>query len=262
MIDYSIKFKNLPQLDILLDNTLVTSQYKELLKSNYQREFPLFRDQQKYTVDYLKELASKTKQLLGWDWDREQYTLAETTLMHKDIERYLANGFNSITNEHDQLCHELHFCLHAVESNSTRDGWLQIEWFNDDRLPLPELLYPKKLNLEFGDIRLQNPHVGHHPLYLFQQNDYTNIMQTCKFHNYIKPGINIVTVSEPIKEFNANRYLIWFKARCPEFVELHGEQAILNYTGHPIIGKVVNLDDLVTVSTAPILELESITFNY
>ena len=262
MIDYSIKFKNLPHLDVRLDNTLVASQYKELLKSNYQREFPIFRDQQKYTISYLNKLAVQAKRLLGWDWLREHYTIAETTLLHKDIEQYLANGFSSIPSEHDWLCHELHFCLHAVESGSTRNGWLQVEWFNNDRISLPEHLYPKKLNLEFGDIRLQNPHVGHHPLYLFQQNDYTNILQTCKFHNFINPGINIVIKDELITDFNVDRYLFWFKIHSPEFVKLHGEQAILNYTGHPIIGKVVNLDDLVTVSTAPILELESITFNY
>lgn len=261
MNDFSIKFKNLPQLDIQLDNTLVTVQYKELLKINYQREFPLFRDQQKYTVSYLNELAVQAKQLLGWDWLREQYTLEETTILHKDIEQYLSDGFAAIPAELDWICHELHFCLHAVESGNKRGAWLQVEWFNDDRLPLPEHLYPKKLNLEFGDIRLQNPHVGHHPLFVYQQNDYTNIMQTCKFHNYIKPGINIIIEDRP-SNFNQQHYLNWFNTHSPEFVKLHGKQTILNYTGHPSIGKVVNLDDLVTVSTAPILELESITFNY
>ena len=103
--------------------------------------------------------------------------------------------------------------------------------------------------------------MGHHPLFVYQQNDYTNIMQTCKFHNYIKPGINIIIEDRP-SNFNQQHYLNWFNTHSPEFVKLHGKQTILNYTGHPSIGKVVNLDDLVTVSTAPILELESITFNY
>ena len=260
MNKFFVKFKDLPQLEVVLDDTQVADDYLSLLQFNYQQQFPIFRDQQRYTLEYLNHLAIEAKDLLGWDWIRSRYTVEETTILHKDLERYLANGYGAIPEEHDWICDELHYCLHAVESGRERGEWLQIEWFNNDQLPLPATQYPKKMNLEFGDIRLQNPHVGHHPLFVYVQQDKTNIMQTCKVHDYIKPGFNILIANEYNHCVNLIELLDWFKEHSPEFVALHGEETILAYTGHPVIGRVVNLDDLAQVAVAPILELEFIDF--
>lgn len=260
MGNFFVKFKGLPELTVELDSTEVADSYLSLLKSNYQQQFPIFRDQQRYTVEYLNQLAVDAKQLLGWDWLREEYTLEETTLLHKDLEQYLAQGYTAIPAEHDWICDELHYCLHAVESGRDRGEWLQVEWFNNDHIHLAAEQYPRKMNLEFGDIRLQNPHVGHHPLFVYVQQDKINIMQTCRFHDQIKPGFNILIADENNDCVDPQELLVWFKKNSPEFVSLHGEQTILAYTGHPVIGRVINLDDLVQIAVAPLLELESIRF--
>ena len=53
----------------------------------------------------------------------------------------------------------------------------------------------------------------------------------------------------------------WFKKNAPDFVKEHGMEKILEFTGHPIIGNVVNLDVLAEVCKQPLLELESVTVN-
>jgi hypothetical protein len=238
--------------------------YFDLLKNQYEQDSsPMFRDPQRYTLEYFQNLANQAQQVLGWNWQRDHYDLATTTLLHKDIEKYLAAGFENIPQEHDHLLHELHFCLHAIESGSRRDHWLQIEWFNNTGFSITEDEYPGKLFLEFGDIRLQNPYVGHHPLYVYKQQDSTNINQTCRFHDFIKPGINIViqqdTYTNP-KMFDWNRYIKWFEDCASEFIDEHGINRLCKFTGHPVVGSVINLDDLHTLIKQPIISFEHIAY--
>lgn len=243
-----------------VDPTPVARSWQDLVSRNLQRDpHPIFRDPQKYTVDRLRQLAAEANRELGWQWDTNDLSLSNTTLMHKDIEQYLAQGFENIPERYDNLLHDIHFCLHSVESGSRRNSWLQIEWYCDDHEPLPEEQYPAKLYLEFGDVRLQNPYVGHHPMYLWEQDDHHDIMQTCKFHDRITPGICLVvdTIAKN-KSFDWNRYLAWWKQHGGRFLDLHGMDKIRNFTGHPVIGKVRNLDDLRECVSRPFLELDRV----
>jgi len=256
-----IKFKNCPWLDIQLDNTNLAQQWEDLVKSNYKNDpTPIFRDQQDYNISKLESLAKEANEKLGWDWQTEILDLAHTTLMHKDIEKFLANGFSNIPEEYDDLLHEIHYCLHSVESGCKRASWLQIEWYNDEGFAIDENEYPAKINLEFGDIRLQNPYVGHHPLYLYEQRDNINIMQTCKFHNLAKPGINIVIEKKEPIIFNWDRYLSWFNTHGKEFVNYYGIETLKKFTGHPVVGKVTNLDALEFCLEMPVLAFEALDF--
>ncbi len=255
-----IIFKNCEPLNIVLDDTLLAQRWAELVRENYRRDpKPIFRDPQKYTYEYFKHLATKAKHQLGWNWNIEDLSLQSTTFMHKDIESFLVNGFSSIPEEFDELLHEIHFCLHAVESGSKRNSWLQIEWFNDDGFELPPDQYPAKIAPQFGDIRLQNPYVGHHPLYLYEQNDRWNISQTCKYHDRVRPGINIV-----IHNFQDNLdwedYINWWNEHAVNFLSEKGIDALIAYTGHPIIGKIDNLDTLRACLEQDYLEIEGIKF--
>lgn len=266
MKTFAVKFKDAPVLECQLDNTHLAERYYELLKQQYTDDpNAIFRDQQKYTIQHFEYLVNQAQQTLGWDWRRDSYDLATTTQLHKDIEQYLARGFENIPEQHDEILHELHYALHAIESGSRRNSWLQIEWYNNRGFPIVASEYPAKRYLEFGNLRLQNPHVGHHPLYLYQQQDSLNVMQTCKFHDFCKPGVNIVinennNANNNANMFNEAEYINWFSACASEFVAAHGMKKILQFTGHPIVGCVRNLDDLRTVVSKPILEFDSLIF--
>ena len=261
-MEFLIHFLNAQPLHCVIDNTELGQRYFELLKGQWHQEpNAIFRDPQKYTLEYFRHLAGRAHRELGWDWVRDQYTLQTTVQLHKDIEQYLAHGFANIPEIHDDLLHELHFALHAIESGSQRNSWLQIEWFNDCGFELPENQYPAKLGIEFGDIRLQNPFVGHHPLFLYEQRDSTNIAQTCRLHNFVKPGINIVINPETrYQEFDWHSYINWFKHHAPEWTQQIGESTLKNFTGHPVVGKVTNLNDLQQALAMPHLEFSRLEF--
>lgn len=261
--DFEIKFANAPALQCWLHDTKLAKNYLALLKDQYHKDpAPIFRDPQNYNLEYFQNLVTQAEKILGWDWHRTQYDLATTTLLHKDIETYLAQGYANIPEAHDHLLDELHFCLHAIESGSRRDNWLQIEWFNDAGFDIDEDEYPAKLNLEFGDLRLQNPYVGHHPLYLYQQQDRTNVSQTCRFHDFVKPGINVVIM--PAKkipaDFDWNTYVSWFKTHATDFVNSNSVVKLKKFTGHPVIGSVINKKDLEQLIAQPKIVFESISF--
>jgi len=258
-----VKFKDQPELYIKLDDNLTAFVWLELFEKNYQQEFPIFRDQKKYTLEYLNQLALQAKTKLDWDCETNIKSIEDTVRLHKNLETMLANGFNSIPAEYDNLIHELHFCLHKAEyidikSQTNNRHWLQIEWFNNDGVPL-DLTFKHIRKLEFGDIRLQNPYVGHIPWQVYEQNDYENIFQTCKFHDFVRPGLYIHTGS-PMPNINLDEYMAWWQNNAPEFVAYHGLDKILHYTGHPVIGQVTNLDALKTVvNSNDILELEYVS---
>lgn len=261
MKKFAVKFKNCPILECQLDDTSLAERYYELLKQQYTDDpQPIFRDQQKYTIEYFKQLVVQAQEILGWNWYRHHYDVDTTIRLHKDIEEYLAKGFDSIPEEHDEILHELHFALHSIESGSKRDNWLQIEWYNDRGFDISPEEYPAKCQLVFGDLRLQNPFVGHHPLFLYEQQDSINVAQTCKFHNFCKPGINIVINDSDKTKFNKSKYVDWFITNASEFVTTHGIKKILQFTGHPIVGRVLNLNDLRIVVAMPVIEFEYLKF--
>lgn len=262
-MEFLLYFKNIVPLHCIIDRTKLGQKYFELVRSQWnQSRTAIFRDPQRYTLEYFRTLAHRAQHELGWNWHRDHYTLDQTVILHKDLEQYLAQGFENIPEQHDELLHELHFALHAIESGSQRNSWLQIEWFDDQGFELPEDQYPAKLQLEFGDIRLQNPYVGHHPLYLYEQQDYHNIAQTCRMHNFVKPGINLVIQSDSrTAAFDWNRYINWFRTHAPaDWLHQLSETTLRNYTGHPVVGRVTNIHALQQAVALPFLEFDRLEF--
>jgi hypothetical protein len=257
-----LKFVNQPTLQLLINDDDVGYRYFNLVKENYSIQPPIFRDHLKYTVEYMHSLAKEAQEKLGWNWDADVYTITNTALLHKNIEELVGvGGFDNVPAEYDNLLHELHYCLHLIQDNKehkTRSGWLQIEWYNDAGFPLDDN-YKFSRELKFGDIKLQNPWVGHGPLQIYLEQDFTKISQTCKFHNFVKPGINLVIGD--FVEFTAVEDLLdEFKKFDREFVDLHGIEKIKHYIGYPVVGRVLNLDEFVTVISAPLLEFENLKF--
>jgi hypothetical protein len=260
-MQFQVIFKDSPPLLCQINSTDLGQRYYNLVRNQWKDDpQAIFRDPQKYTLEYFTQLVDQAHTQLSWNWKNSHYDLATTTRLHKDLEEYLADGFENIPIEYDMLLHELHFALHAIESGSRRNNWLQIEWYNDRGFAITQDEYPAKINLEFGDLRLQNPHVGHHPLFLYQQQDNINILQTCRFHDFVKPGINLVIERESFVPFDWDRYINWFHTNGPDFVEKYSESSLIKFTGHPVIGRVINTNDLATVINKPYLEFESLEF--
>ena len=260
MLEFRVYFHDCNPLQCQINDTGLGRRYFYLLQQQV-RDQPcgIFRDPQKYTMEYFMELVHRAQEILGWNWHRSEYPLDVTTALHKDLERYLARGFKEIPETHDELLHELHFALHAIESGSQRNSWLQIEWFNDRGFSMHVRDYPAKIAMDFGDIRLQNPYVGHHPLYIYQQQDTANIDQTCKFHDFVKPGINLVIdQSCNTYQFDQQDYLAWWAHNAPNFLRKHGVHTVMSWTGHPVIGRVLNLNDLEIVLKKPYLEFSHV----
>jgi hypothetical protein len=261
-----LQFTGLPELKLSIDNHDMGDQYFNLVKSNYLNQKPIFRDRANYTIEYMHSLVEKAKESVGWDWQADKYSINNTTLFHKDLEELLGKvGFKSVPAEFDDLLHELHYCLHLLEfdipKESIRNGWLQIEWYNNSGFSLdPNFKFKTKLN--FGDVKLQNPFVGHGPMQIYYERDFSKISQTCKFHDFVKPGINLVTMD--FDDFDdstdIDALIEEFKRHDPTFVDQHGIEKIIRYIGHPVVGQLLNKDDLHIVLQAPTLEFESLSF--
>ena len=72
--DILVKFKDFPALEIEIQKSETGSKYKELVKKYaHGTEKLIFRDPCKYTVDYMKSMVPKAKELLGWDWSSDNY---------------------------------------------------------------------------------------------------------------------------------------------------------------------------------------------
>jgi hypothetical protein len=263
MFKFNVFFKNLPALNIEIEDSVTGQTYYNLLQTNYNKQIPVFRDPAKYTVDYMSGLIKQAKHKLGWNWDYRPGNHEVAAQLHKDIEVLLKNGFNSISADCDDLVHEIHQCLHLLNEGRacsiTRQDWLQIEWYNDDTIPIDDL-FEFQDAMTFGDVKLQYPFVGASPLQLYMEKDYEKISQTCKFQTVIKPGINIV-IDEFDKFAEHQNLLDDIKKYDCNFYNLHGPEKILRYTGYPVIGKVTNLDDLKYIIKQPTLEFEKIEFN-
>lgn len=253
-VDVLVKYKNFPALEIELDDNSLKHDYVNLLKKHSQQP-PISRDPCKYTLEYFSVLTQQAKDILKWDWIRTHYSLTELVELHKDIELYLSSGFQNIPEEHDNLLHELHYALHAIQSKNSRGRWIQVEWFNDDGISIPDDLN-FSLQLEFGDVKLQNPYVGHDPIFVYRQRDLSNIAQTCKFHDLMRSGINIMI--EPEKFYITEHYRYWYEVHAPDWIQQHGWNKIMRYTGWPRVGRVKNLDVLKEIATSPLFEIESV----
>ena len=262
MAEIQLKFKSLPTLIISINDSKTSTLYLKLLEKNIKKQPPIFRDNAGYTKAYLKELAYQLKKDLNWNWMSNDYTIEDTTRMHKEIENILnkEKSFANIPEEFHDTIHEAHFCIHAIEWYNPKlphGTFLQVEWFNDDHEDLPD-----DANFTsqpgFGDIILQNPYVGHPPIQCWEQNDYKNIMRTCQFHDKIKPGLKINLTNSSTNPFPLEEYKNWWTTNAPNFIEEHSLEKILKFTGFPCIGKVSNLLDLELVLKESTLIFESI----
>lgn len=259
---FAVNFNNLEPLIIELHENQTSQSFFSLVKKNYQKEMPIFRDQARYTTQYLSTLATEVNDALGWDWNEHNITKEDTVVMHKKLEDYLEKeeSFRHVPGHLQELLHEAHFCLHAIQYHDEKrphGNFLQIEWFNDDSVPLAED-FEFNHDIAVGDIILQNPYVGHPPIQCYQLDDHKNIDRTCQFHDLIKPGIKINLTDAKLTDIDS--YKQWWHSKAGDYVKKQGFDNIMKYTGFPVVGQVKNKEALVTATQEPILEFSHITF--
>lgn len=248
-------------IEIKVDDTETGRIYYELTKEFNKKERPFYRDTKFYTPEYMIELAHRAKAAFGWDWFSDNYDTSITAKLHKDLENSVGKlGFENIPAQHDQLLYDLHHCLHAIQFGKKNPGRIdnfQIEWLTDHSIPLPASFEFKERSF-YGDLILINPYVGHNPLQIFNEDDFTSLETTCRFHDVIKPGIVLTTSIRVTKDDILSK----FKLHAPEFVKLHGEDKIRYYSGSAVIGRVVDATVLRQVQQSKDeLVLDRIEFN-
>lgn len=259
----NVYFKNFDPLQIELINHPVADKFINLVKNHYTNYPVVFRDNLKYNMTYFEQLAKEANSKLGWKWKTENITEPDTVVMHKDLESALNDeGDFSVIPEHlDNLIHELHYCLHRVRFNESnnRSGHFQIEWFTNNFVELDsDFTFSNTVN--FGDLILQNPFVGHNPLKCYYDNDYENITRTCRIPNRIKSGIVLVS-TESIPCPNFDDYFNWWHTKGKDFVDAVGYDTIVKYTGEGKIGEVTNKDLFASIISCPdILTFEKLEF--
>ena len=267
--DLIIKFKNIGELHIEFLDLPFIENFVKLCNKHYVYQKPIVRDYKNYDIELLKKLANQSKDLLGWNWIKtdDQYNdLAVTTQLHKDLEKFLSNGYNNIPDGYDQLLHDLHVSLHSAQGHHSQSS-IQLEWFDDDGFPLNDH------DLEFindntlGAVMLQNPYVGHPPSWVYGQNDHTNVWQTCRFHDFVRPGIvikltgNIEKTVVPYSKKQQDNYIKWFQDVAPDFLAHHGNEKMLRNQGSPIIGYVTNNQLLLELKKQNSIEFEYLSFD-
>lgn len=255
-----VQFCNQPAIEIAVNDTETGRLYFDLTKQQNDQQQPFYRDTAAYTHEYMIQLAHRARDAFNWDWIADQYDISVTAQLHKDLEHSVGQlGFNQIPQEYDELLYDLHHCLHAIQFGKTareRTDNFQIEWLTDNSIPLPKSFEFKERS-NYGDLILINPYVGHNPLQIYKENDFTSLGTTCRFHDIIKPGI---VITPPVK-VNKDIILEKFIEQDPEFVKQHGADKIKYYSGAATIGHVIDIDVLKTVQFSDdILVLEQIKF--
>lgn len=254
---FSAKFQRHSPLILEIRDDSLGRRLVDLLCDHLSRSLPTYRDRLRYTARYMHELAVRAKETFGWHWDVPEYSAHCCVLLHKDLERLLGHdGFHNTAGDHDHLLTELHYGLHVQQYpsvNGLRDSGLQIEWFSDQGFGLPDD-FEFVTSRALGTIELLNPWVGHAPMQIYNEQDSVDIAMTCRFHDFVKPGLRIATSAAQV---DRARVLAFLHKHGPDFVRQHGAEKIWYNTGFPVIGQVVNLDTLLTIINDPdILELE------
>ena len=256
----TVKFHRQPAIEIVVDNTETGRLFFELTQQQNILQPPFYRDTITYTPEYMVKLAQQARHAFGWDWVCDHYDISTTAQLHKDLENYIGQlGFAQIPEQYDQLLYDLHHCLHDIQFGKTQPSRLnnfQIEWLTDQCVALPSSFEFKETS-NYGDLILINTYVGHNPLQIYIENDFSSLATTCRFHDIIKPGIVLTTQHSVTKDMILKEFI----KQAPDFVKLHGEDKIKYYAGSAVVGHVVDVNILTQLQQhKEYLELDCVEF--
>ena len=258
-----LKFKNFDVLELKIESTETATTFFNFFKMNLIDSLPICKDPLEYDWRMFEQLVDKVVTAFGWNWTYNDIKQADLVSWHKDLESCLekTGEMDEIPAALRQLVIDTHFCLHRLQTIHEQKELrhrIQIEWYTSDRRLMPEDVIFKR-NIGFGDVILQNPYVGHDPITCFFQDDYKNISRTCAFHDIMTPGFFIQLKDSPWTPGIEKNYINWYEQKCADFVDKVGLQTIMEYTGYPVVGKVVNLGLLQKIQNSNYLKLENVT---
>ena len=261
----ALKFDNIKEIvEIELDSTVNAEFFK-----NYLLEFGRPADQLFYMQsaeqlleDFLNK-ARQAKELFNFNWDLTSLTQNNFNLWHKDIETFDLNNY-PWSQEKGDFFIALHTALHGAElreknnSPSIRKQML-VKWFGSS-LPWPEIpKFKSVLDINAGDITTGYPHVGKPPWVCFQQNDNTNLQQTCRLPDACPPSFHIWLINNTIADTNEKKkrqlkreqqLTNWYQQNINQLEALFTQDQMLTYDGEYCIGRLKNIDQLHFLQTS------------
>jgi hypothetical protein len=258
MSTLSLKFDGIDEIvEIELDSTVNAEFFK-----NYLLEFKKPADVIWYpkslkenTDDFLNK-AIRARELFKFNWDLDNLTQDNFNLWHRDIETFDLSKHPPWSQEKGDFFILLHNALHCAENQigfSDRDT-IKIKWFAKS-IPWPELpIFVPLSDLGIGDIITDYPHVGKSPWVSYQNNDTTNLTQSCRLPDACPPGFAIwlgTTVRNQQQIKNDQQKLInWYQQNIDQLGELFTQDQMLTYNGEHRVGQIKNIEQLSLLKTA------------
>ena len=262
----ALKFDGINEIvEIELDSTVNAEFFKNYLLGFNRPADQLFYTQPAEQVlkDFLNK-AHRSKELFNFEWDLTNLTQDNFNLWHRDIETFDLSKYPPWSQEKGDFFIALHTALHAAETlvnnnNSTVSRtMIRIKWF-ESSLPWPEMpKFKSTLDIAAGDIITDYPHVGKTPWQSFQQNDITNLQQSCRLPDACPPGLLIwltnytITDTETKKKIQLKReqqLINWYQQNINQLETLFTQDQMLTYDGGYCIGRLKNIDQLHLLQT-------------
>jgi hypothetical protein len=267
MSTLALKFDSINEIvEIELDSTVNAEFFKNYLLGFNRPADQLFYKQSAEQVlkDFLNK-AHQAKELFNFEWDLTNLTQDNFNLWHRDIETFDLSKYPPWSQEKGDFFIALHTALHASETSVKNNNssffsrtMIQIKWFSPS-LPWPEIPnFKSSLDVTAGDIITDYPHVGKTPWLSYQQNDVTNLIQSCRLPDACPPGFLIwltnhtITDTETKKKFQLEReqqLTIWYQQNIDQLEKLFTQDQMLTYDGEYCIGRLKNIDQLHLLQT-------------
>jgi hypothetical protein len=262
----ALKFDSINEIvEIELDSTVNAEFFKNFLLGFNRPADQLFYQQSAEQVlkDFLDK-AQRAKELFNFNWDLTNLTQDNFNLWHRDIETFDLSKYPPWSKEKGDFFVALHAALHAAENPMKNNNssfsrmMVHIKWFAPS-VPWPETpKFKSMLDITAGDIITDYPHVGKTPWTSFQQNDITNLQQSCRLPDACPPGLLIwltshkITNTETKKKFQLEReqqLTNWYQQHINQLEKLFTQDQMLAYDGEYCIGRLKNIDQLPLLQT-------------
>jgi len=266
MSTLALKFNGINEIvEIEFDSTVNAEFFKNYLLGFDRPADELWYNQSpKESIKDFLNKAQRAKELFNFEWDLTNLTQDKFNLWHRDIETFDLSKYPPWSQEKGDFFIALHTALHAAELSVKNNNFsftramIKIKWFAPS-LPWPETPnFKSKLDIAAGDIIADYPHVGKTPWLCFQQNDITNLQQSCRLPDACPPGFLICLINHKITDTETKKKLQlereqqltnWYQQNIDQLETLFTHDQMLTYDGEYCIGRLKNIDQLHLLQT-------------
>jgi len=276
MSTLALKFDSINEIvEIELDSTVNAEFFKNYLLGFNRPADQLFYPQSaEHTLKDFLNKAHQAKELFNFKWDLTNLTQDNFNLWHRDIETFDLSKYPPWSQEKGDFFIALHTALHASEtlvknnnfsSSSFSRMMIHIKWFAPS-LPWPEIPnFKSGLDVTAGDIITDYPHVGKTPWSSYQQNDVTNLTQSCRLPDACPPGFKIhlnnvsiadIQTKNKIKLKHEQQLIKWYQQNIDQLERLFTQDQMLAYDGEYCIGRIKNIEHLPLLQTVDLTSVK------